>query len=593
MDRLGRDPDLDLVPVPADLALLERGDVDALAVASPKPAGGEPAVVTIYHQGEKPESNEARRRLRLALAEYRDQELAARFVERGQPLEPSPASAALFYDIDEPARQAAAGLGRYLPLILVALLITGGAFAAIDLVAGEKERGTLETLFIQPVHGISVTLGKYLAVLAASLGAVLFNLLGMAGAFALGLGPTGPLSGARFLPDPLGLLAGLAMVVPLAALTSAILLVVSTCARSFRQAQLFLLPLALAAMVPALLATLPDVRLSSAIAVVPVASASLAIREALAGEYRWGFLAATFGSTALYAGLALRWAASLLDREDLRLGLQPESVLEGATGPARAKRGLVFGVSMVLFTAYAGTAAQRPEGALGPWAGLAFTLWVLVLLPPLVYLKVFRLPLRETIALRALRFRDLLAVLAMVPPAAVLITAYLSFQDSVLPFPEGLRKELEKLFAMESLPPGAAILLLAVSPAICEEFLWRGVVQGELEAERRPVKAVILVGALFAFFHLSAYRLVPTMILGGILAYLRLSTGTILACILFHGLYNAAQLLAARAGAEAWAHWAARPEVAAPAAMMLLSIGWWTWKGRRERVRESNRTPDR
>jgi len=212
-----------------------------------------------------------------------------------------------------------------------------------------------------------------------------------------------------------------------------------------------------------------------------------------------------------------------------------------------------------------------------------------VLLPPVLYLKVFRLPLRETIALRAPRVRDLVAVLAMVPPAAVLITAYLAFQDSILPFPEGLRKELENLFAMESLPPVAALLLLAVSPAICEEFLWRGVVQGEMEKEDRPVKAVILVGALFALFHLSAYRLAPTMILGCLLAYLRLTTGSIIACMLFHGLYNATQVLAAREVAEAWTSWAARPSVAASAAALLVAIGWWTWRGRRERGGEPGR----
>src|SRR5262245_8021462 len=70
LDRLGRDPDLELIPVPPDPGLLEEGDLDALAVVSPEPASGEPVAVSVYHQGEKPESGEARRRLGRALMEY-------------------------------------------------------------------------------------------------------------------------------------------------------------------------------------------------------------------------------------------------------------------------------------------------------------------------------------------------------------------------------------------------------------------------------------------------------------------------------------------------------------------------------------------
>jgi sodium transport system permease protein len=576
--RLASDPDLEARPTPPQVELLERGELDALLEMRPDPAAAAGALppAVIYFQGGVPASLEARRRLEKALDEYQDELLAARFAERGGSIDPARLVQVAYRDLADSGEQAGAGLGLLLPFILVALLLTGGAFAAIDLIAGEKERGTLETLFIQPVAGRSVVLGKFLAVLAASLAAVVLNLLGMGGAVLLGLGPSGG-AGPRAIPPLAALATALLLMVPLAVLTSAVLLSLSAYARTVRQAQMVLFPLTLVSILPALLAAFPEARLSAALSVVPIANTALAIREALVGEYRWLHLGATFVSTSLYAALALGWAARLLEREDLRLGLEPDAALEGATGAARARRGMVFGAFMVLLIAYGGSAAQREDGPLTLWGGLAFTLWVLVLLPSLLYLKVFRLPARETLALRAPSWRSLLAAVAMVPPVAVLMTGYLAFQDSVLPYPEGLRSAMEKLFAPENLGAVSALFLIGLSPAVCEEVLCRGVIQGEVSAEGRPLKTLLGVGILFGLLHLSAYRIVPTTALGVLLAYLRLSSGSIFPCMVLHGLYNSAMLFGFRLGPERLTGWATRPEVELLAALLLAGLVRWMW----------------
>ena len=82
------------------------------------------------------------------------------------------------------------------------------------------------------------------------------------------------------------------------------------------------------------------------------------------------------------------------------------------------------------------------------------------------------------------------------------------------------------------------LLLFAVSPGICEELLWRGTFQGELEPRRKPVMTVILVALFFGLFHQSIYRIVPTGLLGGVLALVRYRTGSIFPCMLLHAVYN-------------------------------------------------------
>jgi sodium transport system permease protein len=528
----------------------------------------------IYYQKVAPPSDAARRRLELFLERERDRLVAERFAERGAPLDPGKELPVVARDLSRADERSGAALGRFLPFILLALLLTGGAFAAIDVIAGEKERGTLETLFTQPIDGAGVILGKFLAVLAASLAAVVLNLAGMGAAIALGFGPAGPGPGLEALPPPWVLLTILLLVAPLAVLTSAVLLAVSAFARSYREAQMYLLPLTLAALLPALLAAAPDIRLSAAVAVIPVANTALGIREALLGEFRPAFLATAFATTALYAALALRWAARLLAREDLRLGIEPEPLLGAVTGAARSRRGIAFGILMLVLVAALGSAAQHPEGAFGPVKGLLVTLWAIVLLPALAYVAAFRLPVRQVLALRRPRARDLAGAAALVPAAVVLISAYMSFQDTVLPYSEGLAREMAKIYSGSELSLAGALFLIAVSPAICEEVLWRGVVQGEVEAEDRPLKTVLVIGIFFGVFHLDAFRLVPTAALGALLAWLRLRSGSIFPSMLFHALFNGTMLLGARLGGEEFSAWLLRPAVVVAAATAAPAIIW-------------------
>jgi sodium transport system permease protein len=496
--------------------------------------------VTLYHSSTSPSSVEARHRIEKALDAYKSALVAKRFDVLGMPVDPERMVVVEVSNVALAGEQSAARFAPFLPILLVMLLLTGGSFAAIDLVAGEKERGTLETLYIHPIPVRSIVWGKFLVVLVISIVSVIVNLAGLALSWALGFAPEGldnlPIEAPRLLT----LLAVILLVAPLAILTSAVLLGVSAYARSFREAQTYLLPLLLVSLVATFLASSPQVTLSSAVVVVPLANVALAIRKAVEGELDAVSFLVVFGSSAVYAWAALWKTSRLLEKEEVVLNLEPPSLAGEWNTDGRARRAILFGWLMLLFLHFAAAWAQAKD----PRGGLAVTLWVFVLIPALAYPLIARVPFRETLGLRAPHPSSWLLAVPVAVSAFLVIAFYQSLQSLFLPFPREMEEAFRNFFEGDGSHRGLALILFAVSPGICEELLWRGAFQGDLEPRARTTRTVITVGLFFGLFHMDAYRLVPTGLMGVILAVVRHRTGSIFPCMLIHTLYNSVGLLA-------------------------------------------------
>jgi sodium transport system permease protein len=90
--------------------------------------------------------------------------------------------------------------------------------------------------------------------------------------------------------------------------------------------------------------------------------------------------------------------------------------------------------------------------------------------------------------------------------------------------------------------------VLALTPAICEEALFRGVLLGGTRPYLTPARAILLNGLLFGAFHLSfftAFRLVPTAFLGILLAWVVVRTRSIVTSAFMHFLNNGSVVLLA------------------------------------------------
>lgn len=531
-----------------DLAALRAGDVSLfLEFASDGDSEGPGTLeVTLHYLSSSPDSTEALRRLQPRLDRLENRLLEERFADKGARLRPRELVVVETADISTPGERGLWRLGRFLPVLLVILLLSGGSVVALDLVAGEKERGTLETLYVHPVSVRSIVWGKFLVLLVASIVSVALNLLGLLISFQLGqaLGVGNRLLGGGVVSMPplstIGLI--FLLVLPLSVLTSAVLLVISALSRSFREAQVYLLPVTLLALALVLPVLSPSARLASVVCVVPLANLALAMREALEGNISLIPTVIALVSSCVYAAATLGRAAGLLWREDVVLSLEPPVLARDSNAEGRANRALLFGAFLLLVMYFAGSRIQKSD----PYGGLAITLWVLVLVPALLYPLALKLPFRETLALRGTRWVNYLVMVPLMASTAVLVTVYMAFQNLFLQLPHEILEAFEEIFRAADLGTVPAVLLFVISPAICEELLWRGSFQGELEPRRRTATTVVLVGLFFGLFHQSIYRILPTAILGGVLAFVRHRTGSIFPCMLLHALYNGALLASFR-----------------------------------------------
>ncbi len=214
--------------------------------------------------------------------------------------------------------------GGIVPYIIILLCYTGAMYPAIDLTAGEKERGTMETLLCSPVHRINIVLGKFLTVVTASVATIVIALLSSALSVAVGgslLAGNGFGGGAPAGPmptiDPAGILGVFAMVAPVATLFAAVLLTLSLFAKSYKEAQSYVSPLVILIILPAMMGMLPGVELTARTALVPILNLSLVCKEMLSGVWHWSFIALIFASTAFYAGVAVALCVRMFNREDV------------------------------------------------------------------------------------------------------------------------------------------------------------------------------------------------------------------------------------------------------------------------------------
>lgn len=200
------------------------------------------------------------------------------------------------------------------PLILILMTMTGAVYPAIDLTAGERERGTLETLMAAPLPRIWILSAKFIAVLVVAVMTALVNMLAMlATTFANGLETV--LFGTGL--TPFVLLEILFLLVIFAAFFSAVLLCITSFARSFKEAQAYLIPLMMISMAPGVLGMVPDLKMTLLWAVIPLANMVLLSRDFLLQDAQPLLFFVTVFSTLFYGIVALTLAARIFGADTI------------------------------------------------------------------------------------------------------------------------------------------------------------------------------------------------------------------------------------------------------------------------------------
>jgi len=189
-------------------------------------------------------------------------------------------------------------------------------YPAIDLGAGEKERGTMETLLTAPVNRFHILLGKFGVVVMSGLLSAVVSIVGLF--VALKQSSEIPPEFLELIVRILGwdtILLLLSLLLPLTIFFAGALLSVSLSARSFKEAQSMISPLNIAIIVPAAIGLIPGVTMNYRTALIPVLNVSLATKEIIAGTIQAPHLAMVYVSLITLAILSLWGSAWWFRRE--------------------------------------------------------------------------------------------------------------------------------------------------------------------------------------------------------------------------------------------------------------------------------------
>lgn len=443
-------------------------------------------------------------------------------------------------------------LAALIPLILVLMTVTGAVYPAIDLTAGERERGTLEMLIAAPVPRLGLLLAKYVAVLAVALLTALVNLTGMAVTSHV-TGLNASLFGGAGLSLPV-VIKVLLLLGLFAAFFSAVLLAITSCARSFKEAQAYIIPLMLLCLVPGVICLMPSLQFSGPLAVVPLVNIVLLARDLLEGSVVPLYAAVAVISTLFYVLAAIGLAARVFGTDAILYGSQAtwSDVLRRPTErrAALSPSASAFALA-VMFPTYfvlSATLAQSREISFDTRLFVAAIITMLVFCGiPWVIAAFHRVRVSSGIGLVQPKINSLLAagLLGLVLwPAAheiFLINEKIGIDSLRL---DQLSQVQALLDQLQHVPIVVVLLALAVVPGLCEEFFFRGVLFSSLRSVTTPWRTIISAAVLFGLFHvvagtlLAPERFLPSTFLGLVLGWVRQRTGSVIPSMLLHALHN-------------------------------------------------------
>ncbi len=369
----------------------------------------------VFFSSAKDRSRVAYERVASVLDRWRATIVRQTLVERDIPVAAATPFEIVNQDVAELSGRRAALWSKILPFVLIVWSLTGAFYPAVDLCAGEKERGTLETLLCSPAERREIVWGKLLTVTLFSIVTSLLNLLSLTGTGAVIIGrlqaPQGLASAVEMGAPPLGTLVWLLVaLLPLSALFSALSLALATLARSSKEGQYYLMPLLLITMPLAMIPIMPTSEISLGSSLVPVTGVMLLLRCLMEGDYLLAlkYLAPVAVVTGVCCLLAIRWAEdqfndeSVLFREGERfeLGAWLVHLVRDRGETPSLPEAFMCGLILLLLQFFIKLIVPMP----GSWSGFAVVTVVvqlaLIATPVLLMAVMLTSSVRKTLLLR-------------------------------------------------------------------------------------------------------------------------------------------------------------------------------------------------
>jgi sodium transport system permease protein len=492
----------------------------------------------------------------------------------------------------------AQSLATLIPLVLILMTVTGAVYPAIDLTAGERERGTMEALISAPIPRLGLLFAKYVAVMTVALLTATANLVAMTVTL-YSTGLTEAIFGRKGLPiSTMAIVFGL--MVLFASFFSAILLGVTSFARSFKEAQAYIVPIILFSLAPCLACLAPGIEINGMLAVAPLVNIVLLARDVFTEQVNWQLFPLVVISTGMYASAAISIAARVFGSDAILYGSQT-GIRELFLGPGE-NRNVPSLSGATMFLAFLFPLYVLLVNGLAVWseAGIgmrlimssAVTIFLFMLLPWLVAFLI-GLRLESTFQLRRCSFRALLGAallgISLWPMMHELVV--MSHMGALIDNTDKFELVAQFVKALQQLSPWFVLMIIAVVPAVCEEFFFRGFLLSALLDRLTARQAILLSAVLFGLFHviaksaLAVERMLPSTIIGIVLGWVCWRWRSLWPGIVLHALHNGilAMIVYHQDSLEA-SGWDVQGETHLPFWLLGVGVvgavlGWWLVRG--------------
>jgi sodium transport system permease protein len=312
------------------LQLSEKDDLKAAVESKTSAAAveelpGTPPQIEIYVDSSNPTSSTAAEKIRMALTDLKDQRIRESLRDSGLPVAVLTPFTIKRNNIAS-QRQMSGGIwGMIIPYLLLLIMFTTGMYPVIDMTAGEKERKTLEAFLSSPASRQEIVMGKILAAMTAIFVTAGLTLASLVYSISKNRIASGKSDEARevmnamsAIPLDAHTITLIAMIVlPMAVFAASVMFTIALFARSFKEGQSYLTPLAFIVIVPAFLGGMPGLHLTPVMCLIPIFNASMMIRGVLLGDASTLNLTVTLAANLVYAAIAFVIATRMFNRESV------------------------------------------------------------------------------------------------------------------------------------------------------------------------------------------------------------------------------------------------------------------------------------
>lgn len=457
---------------------------------------------------------------------------------------------------------------KLFPALMVIMTLTGAFYPAIDLGAGEKERGTMETLLISPARRIELVFGKFMTVLMFSIGTALMNLLSMG---LTGQHMTSAMGGAATgvnldFPGFDSMIWLLILLVPLAALFSALCLALATFAKSTKEGHYYLTPLLMVVLGLTMFCLNPGVEIIPLYSVLPVVNVALLLKGLLLSTSQSGellmYAVPVLVSSLGYSALAIWWAIDLYNSEgvlfreaekfDLRLWFIS---LTRDKEPVPAIPEAVFCFLIIMMLQFVAMNYLNPQmNAADSDRQILRTLVIqqltMIACPAIFMALILTTSLKATLRLRMPSMTSMIMGISLaflMHPLSIELSGFL-VERGILPAPPAELSRVTEVLSNSSLPAVMILSVLAVTPAICEEIAFRGFILSGLARGGRLKVAVIVSSLMFGIVHMIPQQAFNAAVVGLVIGLLAVHSRSLFPAIAFHLLSNTISSLHATNG---------------------------------------------